>query len=166
VTTAAIERLRRRNEGLWTRSERAIAALARSFNPETLQRLTMLFASDIAAPVIRRPGKRHIIARENPKDVLAWAIGQRVRAAREGKNWRQEDLARESGIARANVARLETGRVVPKLPTLERAARALGIRIDALLKAPASAQDQEERFLAESGIGEWDEKLEAADKAQ
>jgi len=166
VTIATIEKLRRQNEGLWTRSERTIAALAHSFNPETLQRLATLFVSDIVAPLIRRQGKRHILARENPKDVMAWAIGQRVRAARESKNWRQEDLARESGIARANIARLETGRVVPKLPTLERVARALGLKTDTLLKTPASAHDQEDRFLAESGIGEWNEKLEAEDKAQ
>ena len=165
MTTATIERLRRQNEGLWTRSERTIAALAHSFNPETLQRLSTLVSSDVAAQAVRRQGKRHIIARENPKDVLAWAIGQRVRAARESKNWRQEDLARESGIARANIARLETGRVVPKLPTLERVARALGLKTDTLLKTPASAHDQENSFLAKSGIGEWDEKLNEEDKA-
>ena len=165
MTTATIEKLRRQNEGLWTRSEKSIVVLAHSFNPETLQRLSTLVAPDVAAPVIRRQGKRNIIARENPQDVLAWAIGQRVRAARESKNWRQEDLARESGIARANVARLETGRVVPKLPTLERVAKALGLRTEILLKSPASANDQENSFLAESGIEEWDEKLKAEDKA-
>ncbi|NNN06422.1 MAG: helix-turn-helix transcriptional regulator [Elusimicrobia bacterium] len=42
-------------------------------------------------------------------------------------------------MARANVARLETGRVMPKLPTLERAAKALGLRIDSLLKSPDAA---------------------------
>ena len=113
----------------------------------------------------RRRGKRSIVAREDSKSVLAWAIGQRVRAAREGKNWRQEDLARESGIARANVARLETGRVMPKLPTLERAAKALGLRIDSLLKSPDAARDPENDFLAEAGIGEWAEQLKVEDAA-
>lgn len=166
MTTAAIERLRRRSEGLRTRSEKTIATLAHSFNPETLQRLTTLFASDVVAPAIQRRGKRRIVIRQNPKSVLAWAIGQRVRAARERKNWRQEDLALESGLARANVARLETGRVVPKLPTLERVARALGLQTDDLFKAPDSSHDDEGRFLADSGIGEWGKKLEAEDKAR
>lgn len=166
MKTAAIERLRRQSEGLRARSEKAIAVLAHTFNPETLEKLTTLFASDVAAPVIERHGKRRIAARQSSKDVLAWAIGQRVRAARERKDWRQEDLARESGIARANVARLETGRVVPKLPTLERVARALGLQAADLLKAPAPAHGQEERFLAESGLAEWGEKLEAEDEAR
>ncbi|NNN06426.1 MAG: helix-turn-helix transcriptional regulator [Elusimicrobia bacterium] len=128
-------------------------------------RQSALVATDSPTPVIRRQGKRSIEARKDSKSVLAWAIGQRVRAAREGKNWRQEDLARESGIARANVARLETGRVMPKLPTLERAAKALGLRIDSLLKSPDAALDQENDFLAEAGIGEWNEKLKAEDAA-
>lgn len=166
MTTAAIERLRRESAHTRARSEKAIAALAHTFNPETLQRLTTLFASDVVAPVIERHGKRRIIARQSPKDALAWAIGQRVRAARERKDWRQEDLARESGLARANVARLETGRVVPKLPTLERVARALGLRADDLLRAPAPAHGPEERFLTESGLGEWADQLEAEDNAR
>lgn len=166
MSTLAIEKLRRQNDGLCARSEKAIAALAHSFNPETLHRLETLFASDVVAPVIKRHGKRLIVTRKSDKDMLAWAIGQRVRAARERKDWRQEDLARESGIARANIARLETGRVVSKLPTLERVARALGMRTDDLLKAPASAHDQEDRFLAESGIETWGERLDAEDKAR
>lgn len=164
MTTATIEKLNRESAVARARSDKAIASLAHTFNPETLERLTTLFASDVVAPVIERHGKRRIITRQSSKDALAWAIGQRVRAARERKDWRQEDLARESGIARANVARLETGRVVPKLPTLERVARALGLRADDLLKAPAPVQDQEDAFLAESGIGEWGEGLEAEDK--
>lgn len=166
MTTASIEKLNRESAVARARSDRAIASLAHTFNPETLERLTTLFASDVVAPLIERHGKRSIAARQSPKDALAWAIGQRVRAARERKDWRQEDLARESGLARANVARLETGRVVPKLPTLERVARALGLRADDLLKAPAPAHGEEERFLAESGIGEWREKLEAEDNAR
>ena len=166
MTTASMEKLRRQNEGLRTRSQKAVAALARAFNPETLQRLTALFASDIGAPAIRRQGKRHILTRENPQDVIACAVGQRVRAARERKNWRQEDLAGESGLARANVARLETGRVMPKLPTLERVARALGLRTGDLLKTPDSARDQEGSFLADSGMDEWGDQLEAEDKAR
>lgn len=168
MTIAAIEKkLRRQSAVVWTRSDKAIATLAYSINPETIQELTTtLFVSDIVAPIIRRRGKRRIIIRENPKDVIAWAIGQRVRASRERKNWRQEDLARESGLARANVARLESGRVVPKLPTLERVARALGLKTGDLLKTPASAHDQEERFLAESGIGKWSARLETEDKAR
>ena len=47
MKAAAIEKLRRRSEGLRARSEKAIATLAHSFNPETLQHLTTLFASDV-----------------------------------------------------------------------------------------------------------------------
>jgi transcriptional regulator with XRE-family HTH domain len=165
VTTGAIEKLRRQNASVRARSDKAIAVLAHSFNPETLHKLETLFASDVVAPAIIRRGRRRIITPRNTKGVLAWAVGQRVRAARERRDWRQEDLARESGIARANIARLESGRVVPKLPTLERVARALGLRTEDLLKAPAAAPDKDERFLAESGMADWSDRLEAEDKA-
>lgn len=166
MTTASIERLRRKSENLCAQSQKTIATLAHSFNPETLQRLETLFASDVVAPVIERRGDRYIITRKGTKDVLAWAIAQRLRAARERLDWRQEDLARESGIARANIARLESGRVVPKLPTLERVARALGLRVDDLLKLPGSSPGQDERFLTETGVAEWGERLAVEDQTR
>jgi transcriptional regulator with XRE-family HTH domain len=164
MTTAAFEKLRRESEILRTLSERRIEILSRSFNDETAQESHRLLAESAGAPALFRRGRRRIIVQASPENVLAWAIGQRVRAARERRDWRQEDLARESGLARANIARLEAGRVVPKLPTLERAARALGLKTEDLFKAPAAVSDKEDRGLAESGLGDWSSELERLDK--
>ena len=164
MTTVTIEKVRRQSEILWTLSEKRIAALSHSLNDETARRSDLLLASSTAAPAIHRRGRPRVIVHENPQNVLAWAIGQRVRAARERKDWRQEDLARESGLARANVARLEAGRVVPKLPTLERVARALGLNTQDLVKTPAAVHAKEDQDLAEGGLGNWSSELERLDK--
>ncbi|NNN07200.1 MAG: helix-turn-helix transcriptional regulator [Elusimicrobia bacterium] len=164
MTTVAIGQVRRQSEILWALSKKRIESLSCSLNDETARRSDLL-ASSAAAPAICRRARRRVVVHENPGSVLAWAIGQRVRAARERQDWRQEDLARESGIARANVARLETGRVVPKLPTLERVARALGLKTQDLVKTPAAVTDKEDMELAESGLDDWSSELERLDKA-
>ncbi len=62
-------------------------------------------------------------------------IGQRVRAAREDLNWTLDFLAERTGIQAPNLSRLESGKHLPSLPTLERVADALGISIAELLAA-------------------------------
>lgn len=47
-------------------------------------------------------------------------IGKRVKDARNSKNLRQVDLAKKTGILRANIARIETGKHNPSLETLDR----------------------------------------------
>jgi|GEM_PF-2195176 len=164
MNAAAFEKLRRESEILRTLSERRIEILSCSFNDKTAQESRRLLAESVVAPALSRRGRRRIIGHSSPENLLAWAIGQRVRAARERRDWRQEDLARESGLARANVARLEAGRIVPKLPTLERAARALGLKTSDLVKTPAAVPDKEDRELAEGGLGDWSSELERLGK--
>ena len=60
-------------------------------------------------------------------------IGKRVKEARNKKGFRQLDLAKKTGILRANIARIESGRHKPSLETLERIAGALGIPVANLL---------------------------------
>jgi CheY-like chemotaxis protein/DNA-binding XRE family transcriptional regulator len=62
-------------------------------------------------------------------------IGQRVRQAREERGWTLESLAERTGIQAPNLSRLEAGKHLPSLPTLERVAGALGISIAQLLAA-------------------------------
>ncbi len=62
-------------------------------------------------------------------------IGQRVRALREGRGLTQEALAEEAGMQGPNISRLESGKHVPSLETLERIAKALGIRVADLVSA-------------------------------
>ena len=65
--------------------------------------------------------------------VLEEAVADRIRNARKAKGWRQKDLAEATGIARPNIARLESGRRMPKITTLHRIGQALGVSVEALL---------------------------------
>jgi DNA-binding Xre family transcriptional regulator/CheY-like chemotaxis protein len=62
-------------------------------------------------------------------------IGARVRKAREARGWSLGDLARETGMPPPNLSRLENGKHVPSLETLERVAEALGVRVADLVAA-------------------------------
>ena len=60
-------------------------------------------------------------------------IGGRLRALRREKKLSQRDLAKKTGLLRCNMWRLEIGRQVPTIETLEKIARALEIPMYQLL---------------------------------
>lgn len=62
---------------------------------------------------------------------LAWNVRQ-LRAAR---GLSQETLAVDSGVAAPYLSRIENGTVNPTIDVLDRLARALGVEVDALLRA-------------------------------
>jgi DNA-binding Xre family transcriptional regulator len=62
-------------------------------------------------------------------------IGGRVRQEREGRGWSLAELARRTGIQPPNLSRLENGKHVPSLDTLQRVADALGVRVAELVAA-------------------------------
>jgi DNA-binding Xre family transcriptional regulator/CheY-like chemotaxis protein len=62
-------------------------------------------------------------------------IGARVRQERETRGWSLADLARRTGMQPPNLHRLESGKHVPSLETLERVAEALGVRVADLVAA-------------------------------
>jgi transcriptional regulator with XRE-family HTH domain len=160
-----VTELRSKEKVLVAASQRAIRTLDAAFNEDTLEGMVRLLGTASAGHVVHRRGRRVIQTRAKIGDVLAWSIGQKIRAARERKGWLQEDLANESGIARANIARLETGRHAAHLSTLRRVAKALDLEIDSFLKAPEPVSAQEGRDLAEAGVDEWAEQLDKEDKA-
>ena len=61
-------------------------------------------------------------------------LAGRIRAARRKRGWSQETLAKEAGISRGYLARLETGRQDPTVGTVEKIARALRIKLADLFK--------------------------------
>lgn len=65
----------------------------------------------------------------------AQRIGERVRGAREARGWSLEELATRAGMHRPNLHRLEAGKHLPSLDTLERVADALGLRVANLVAA-------------------------------
>lgn len=58
----------------------------------------------------------------------------RIRQQRKAKGMRQEDLAKKAGVSLGYIARLETGRHDPKLGTLQKIAKALGVPVTDLLE--------------------------------
>ncbi len=63
----------------------------------------------------------------------AHRIAGRIRQEREARRWSLSDLAQRTGIHPPNLSRLESGKHVPSLETLERVAEALGVRVADLL---------------------------------
>jgi transcriptional regulator with XRE-family HTH domain len=61
------------------------------------------------------------------------AVGQAVRRWRRRRGLTQEQLAARAGLSRPFVARVETGRQLPALPTLAKIARALRVKVTRLL---------------------------------
>ncbi len=63
-------------------------------------------------------------------------VGERIFLFRDAAGWSQAETARRAGISRNTVVVTETGRTSPRLPTLRRLARALGVTVDDLLGGP------------------------------
>jgi transcriptional regulator with XRE-family HTH domain len=61
-------------------------------------------------------------------------IGLRIRALREQAGLSQGDIEKRSGIVRAYLSRVEHGRTVPSVNTLERLARAMEVPLYRLFK--------------------------------
>jgi putative transcriptional regulator len=58
----------------------------------------------------------------------------RLKALREERGWSQATFAEKVGVSREYIARLETGRHDPPLSTVEKLAKALGVRVGRLLE--------------------------------
>jgi transcriptional regulator with XRE-family HTH domain len=61
-------------------------------------------------------------------------MAAKLKALREGRGLTQEQLAKKSGVSRTYLARLETGRQDPTLSTLEKLAKALGVKVGRLVE--------------------------------
>jgi DNA-binding XRE family transcriptional regulator len=64
---------------------------------------------------------------------LAKELAERIKEARKAKGWRQQDLADATGIARPNIARIESGRRMPKIGTLQRLGQALELAVESMV---------------------------------
>jgi len=61
-------------------------------------------------------------------------MAAKLKALRERRGLTQEQLSEKSGVSRTYLARLETGRQDPTLSTLEKLAKALGVKVGRLLE--------------------------------
>ncbi|HEY6073898.1 MAG TPA: helix-turn-helix transcriptional regulator [Anaerolineales bacterium] len=85
--------------------------------------------------------KRRRSQRDTERDV-ALRLATRVREVRQQKGLTSYELARRSGIARPNISRIERGKHVASVDTLERLARALGVSPAQLLYPTEIYSDQ------------------------
>lgn len=76
----------------------------------------------------------------------AYAFGHVIYSARKARNLRQSDLAELSGVAQADISRIERGQIAPTVPTLLKLADALGAQIQFVLPpADGNSADAEDR---------------------
>lgn len=62
-------------------------------------------------------------------------FGDNIKKLRTNKNWTQKELAAKSGITRESIGNYERGDRIPAADTLKNIAIALGVNIDALVRA-------------------------------
>lgn len=60
-------------------------------------------------------------------------LATRVRTLRRDKGWSQEELAHQAGVHRTFVSQIERAVKISTIVTVEKVARALGVRIGELL---------------------------------
>lgn len=61
-------------------------------------------------------------------------FGKRVQALREKKDWTQEELGKKAGLHRTYIGSIERGERNISLINLEKIARAIGVKVERLLK--------------------------------
>lgn len=66
----------------------------------------------------------------------AFRIGEEVRRLRIERGLSQQELAERIGLSQSVIARLEAGGVEPRLSTLDRVAKALGVEVEVRFLAP------------------------------
>jgi len=60
-------------------------------------------------------------------------FGRLLRRARHERAWSQQELSDRSGVIREHISDLENGKYDPRLSTIGRLAKALGLRVTDLL---------------------------------
>lgn len=69
-------------------------------------------------------------------ELVGRTLAANLRAARQTRGWRLEDLADRSGVSRGMLQQIETGRTNPSIATLARIAAALGVSFGLLVEPP------------------------------
>lgn len=82
-------------------------------------------------------------------EILARAIGARIKQERKSRAWTLDQLAEAAGVSRRMLVNVEQGAANPSVGTLLRLSDALGIGLPALVEPPASRSSR----LVRSGEG-------------
>jgi len=80
-------------------------------------------------------------------------LGQRVRELRRARDWTLEQAAREAGLARSTLSKIENGQMSPTYDAVKKLATGLGISVPQLFTPSANAQVNGRRVVMRSGEG-------------
>ncbi|ROU03980.1 helix-turn-helix domain-containing protein [Histidinibacterium lentulum] len=80
-------------------------------------------------------------------------LGQRVRALRKERDWTLEQAAREAGLARSTLSKIENGQMSPTYEALKKLALGLGITVPQLFTPPSDTSAAGRRVLTKMGEG-------------
>jgi len=96
------------------------------------------------------------LARANGKNaqVEALNLGARVRDLRKSRSWTLEQAARQAGLARSTLSKIENGQMSPTFDALKKLATGLQISIPQLFTPPRGGQANGRMSLTRAGEGE------------
>ncbi|WP_425038776.1 helix-turn-helix domain-containing protein [Primorskyibacter sp. S187A] len=95
------------------------------------------------------------LARANGADAHAEPLdlGARVRALRKDRDWTLEQAAKQAGLARSTLSKIENGQMSPTYDALKKLALGLDISIPQLFTAPSDGQIMGRMAVTSSGEG-------------
>jgi transcriptional regulator with XRE-family HTH domain len=103
------------------------------------------------------PGQNSLlaVARQggSPGPVEELRLGERVRALRKARNWTLEQAARQAGLARSTLSKIENGQMSPTFEAVQKLARGLGISVPQLFTPAHGGQALARRSVTRSGQG-------------
>jgi transcriptional regulator with XRE-family HTH domain len=80
-------------------------------------------------------------------------LGERVRELRRARDWTLEQAARQAGLARSTLSKIENGQMSPTYDALKKLAVGLQISVPQLFTAPRKAQVSGRMAVTRSGEG-------------
>lgn len=95
------------------------------------------------------------LARETGEDAVAEPLdlGARVRELRKARDWTLEQAAREAGLARSTLSKIENGQMSPTYDALKKLAVGLGIGVPQLFTPPKKDQVSGRMIHTRDGAG-------------
>jgi transcriptional regulator with XRE-family HTH domain len=89
-----------------------------------------------------------------PEPVQPLNLGERVRELRRARDWTLEQAARQAGLARSTLSKIENGQMSPTYEALKKLAVGLQISVPQLFTPPRNAQVSGRMAVTRSGEGQ------------
>lgn len=81
-------------------------------------------------------------------------LGERVRALRQERSWTLEQAAKQAGLARSTLSKIENEQMSPTFDAVQKLARGLGISVPQLFTPPQSDRVMARRAITRAGAGQ------------